>query len=98
MLAQIDSWKRSAEAEAAISSTRALEQLAFDTLLTGVVDAFDLKQESPQVIESYDTQSRFNRDRIDANGKTIGITWTMEFQWANYYCSPAACVNAAVVL
>ncbi len=69
LLAQIDSWKRSAEAEAAISSTRALEQLAFDTLLTGVVDAFDLKQESPQVIESYDTQSRFNPDRINAKWK-----------------------------
>ena len=64
LLAQIDSWKRLAEADAAISNTRALEELAFDTLLKGVVDAFDLKQESPRVLESYDTKSRFNTDRI----------------------------------
>jgi hypothetical protein len=65
LLAGLDNWRRVAETEAAVAGTSALQQLAFDALLSGIADAFDLKQESAQVIASYDTRPHFSSDRIN---------------------------------
>ncbi len=65
LLASLDSWKRHSEANHKIEGSSALQELAFDALLRGVSDAFDLKQEDPRVIAKYDTRPHFNPDRID---------------------------------
>jgi hypothetical protein len=65
LLAGLDSWRRVAESEAAVAGTTALQELAFDALQSGIADAFDLKQESTRVIESYDTRPHFSPDRIN---------------------------------
>lgn len=65
LLTALDSWKRSAAAKSATEGTDALQQLAFDALLSSVSDAFDFKQEDAKCIERYDTASRFPVDRID---------------------------------
>jgi hypothetical protein len=65
LLAGLDSWKRMAEANAQISGTGALQELAFDALANGIADAFDLKQESASVINAYDTHQHFDPSRID---------------------------------
>lgn len=65
LLAELDSWKRRTEASRAIEGSSSLQQLAFDALLSGVSDAFDLKQEDPHLIARYDTASRFRPELID---------------------------------
>jgi Protein of unknown function (DUF1501) len=65
LLAGLDSWKRFAEVNKTINGSQALQQVAFDALINGVSDAFDLKQEDPRVMASYDTRPHFNPDRID---------------------------------
>ena len=65
LLTSLDSWKRLSDANHKIEGTSALQQLAFDALLRGVSDAFDLNQEDPRVIAKYDTRPHFNPDRID---------------------------------
>jgi len=65
LLAELDVWKRHVDADKAISSAAALQQLGFDALVNGISDAFDLKQESASVLNSYDTRQHFSPDRID---------------------------------
>ncbi len=65
LLDALDHWKRSNASYLAASSTSALQQLAFDALLSNVADAFDLSKEDPQIVAQYDTASRFPVSRID---------------------------------
>lgn len=65
LLAQLDSCKRLLEADRSIGGTQALQQQAFDALLSGVSDAFDIGQEDPKTVAQYDTRPLANPDRID---------------------------------
>jgi len=65
LLAQLDRLKLLADASPSIAGTNALQQQAFDTLVRGVAQAFDLSQEDPQLIEKYDTEKLANIDKID---------------------------------
>lgn len=65
LLAQLDACKRLIEADRAIGGAQALQQQAFDALLSGVSDAFDFAQEDPKTIARYDTRPHFSPDRID---------------------------------
>jgi len=52
--------------DGAAPRTAATEQhRAFDLLLRGVADAFDLDREDPRLVERYDTARRFRTDAID---------------------------------
>lgn len=53
LLSRIDDLKRSADQT--LSSADSLHQKAFDVILGGVTDAFDLSKEDPRTIERYDT-------------------------------------------
>jgi uncharacterized protein (DUF1501 family) len=64
LLESIDAAYRQIEAEA-IRGTSHIQSQAFDALLHGVADAFDLDKEDPNVIAKYDTASLFSADRID---------------------------------
>lgn len=65
LLSQLDRLKRLADASPNIAGTNALQQQAFETLVSGVAQAFDLSQEDPKLIERYDTEKLANIDRID---------------------------------
>jgi uncharacterized protein (DUF1501 family) len=65
LLSQLDTLKRLADASPSIAGTTALQQQAFETLVSGVAQAFDLSQEDPKLIEGYDTEKLANIDRID---------------------------------
>lgn len=65
LLAGLDSWKRFADVNKTINGSQTLQQLAFDALIHGVSDAFDLKQEDPRLVAAYDTRPHFSPDRID---------------------------------
>jgi uncharacterized protein (DUF1501 family) len=58
LLAQLDRIKREADAGGQLAGTGRFQQQAFDVVMGGVSNAFDLNQEDPSTIERYDT-SRF---------------------------------------
>jgi len=64
LLAALDQWKRRVEAAGSGRSTGDFQEQAFDTLLGGVSDAFDLSKEDPRLIERYDTAPLVPADRI----------------------------------
>jgi hypothetical protein len=53
LLSRIDELKRAADAT--LTSADSLHQKAFDVILGGVTDAFDLSKEDPRTLERYDT-------------------------------------------
>ncbi|MFP6901055.1 MAG: DUF1501 domain-containing protein, partial [Opitutales bacterium] len=53
LLSRIDELKRGVEAT--LASSDSLHQKAFDVILGGVTDAFDLSKEDPRTLERYDT-------------------------------------------
>ncbi len=64
LLASVDQWKRRAEASGAFAGVNAFQEQAFDTLLGGVSEAFDLAKEDPRVIARYDTAPLVPKERI----------------------------------
>ncbi len=64
LLETLDACQRKLESQA-VAGTDHLRSLAFDTLLKGVSDAFDLDQEDPRLVAKYDTSPLFPADRID---------------------------------
>ena len=64
LLASVDQWKRRAEASGAFEGVNAFQEQAFDTLLGGVSEAFDLAKEDPREIARYDTAPLVPKDRI----------------------------------
>lgn len=65
LLTRLDSLKRLADEDPNIAGSDALQRQAFETLLSGVSDAFDLSREDPRLVERYDTLPLANPDRID---------------------------------
>ncbi len=64
LLAAIDDGRRWLDL-AAIRGASDEQHRAFDLLMRGVSDAFDLDREDPRLVERYDTASRFRTDTID---------------------------------
>jgi len=82
LLAALDQGKRRLEAAADGGVVDRFRQQAFDTILGGIADAFDLAQEDPRTIARYDTAPLMRPDQISRkwnnynnyvdNGKTLG--------------------------
>jgi hypothetical protein len=64
LLSALDQWKRWTDTSGLLEGLGAFQQQAFDTLLRGVSDAFDLSKEDPRVIERYDTARLVPKERI----------------------------------
>ncbi len=64
LLAELDRGKRWRDL-AAIRGAGAIHDSAFDALLRGVSDAFDLEKEDPRIVERYDTAPHFRPESID---------------------------------
>lgn len=82
LLMGLDRLRRSLDADGLNAGLDGLRQQAFDTLLGGVADAFNLSQESPATIARYDTaplvrpdqiRTRWkNHERYEDNAKSLG--------------------------
>lgn len=55
LLSQLDQLKRKLDSQGSIQSIDQFQQQAFDVIMGGVADAFDLSKEDPRVIDKYDT-------------------------------------------
>lgn len=82
LLQNLDQLKRSIDIGGTVKGLDSLRQQAFDTILGGVSEAFDLAQEDPAVVARYDTAPLVRPDQIDKkwanykryadNGKSLG--------------------------
>ena len=57
LLSSVDSLRREIDVSGSIEGLSGFQQQAFDTILGGVADAFDLSREDPRIVERYDTAS-----------------------------------------
>lgn len=64
LLAQLDVIRRSVDVGGVMQGLDKIQQQAFDTIIGGVADAFDLKKEDPRVVEQYDTARLVTPDQI----------------------------------
>ncbi len=65
LLQQLDLIRRSADQSGMLTGLDRIQQQAFETIVGGVADAFDLTQEDPKTIERYDTCSLLRPDDIN---------------------------------
>ena len=65
LLQQLDLIRRRADQSGMLTGLDRIQQQAFDTIVGGVADAFDLSQEDPKTIERYDTCSLLRPDDIN---------------------------------
>jgi len=82
LLAQLDSIKREIDRSGTMDAMDRIQSQAFDVILRGAVDAFDLSKESPKTIARYDTAPLVRPESIDKtydsskyyvdHGKTLG--------------------------
>ncbi|MBM3875854.1 MAG: DUF1501 domain-containing protein [Verrucomicrobia bacterium] len=64
LLGALDQWKRRAGEGGGLDGLGAFQQQAFDTLLGGASDAFDLSREDPRLVARYDTAPLVPKDTI----------------------------------
>jgi len=69
LLAAIDRWRRRFDQTGNAEGMGAIQQQAFDTLLGGLSDAFDLSSEDQRLVTRYDTAPLVPRDRISTKWK-----------------------------
>lgn len=82
LLNQLDGVRRSLDAADGAAGIDRIQQQAFDTILGGVADAFDLSQEDAETLRRYDTAPLMRPDDISRkwnnyqnyvdNGRTLG--------------------------
>ncbi|MGD9856159.1 MAG: DUF1501 domain-containing protein, partial [Planctomycetaceae bacterium] len=65
LLTGLDQWHRRLENDTLLAGLDGLRQQAFDTVLGGVVNAFDLSQEDPRTVARYDTAPLVKPESID---------------------------------
>ena len=64
LLQQLDLIRRNADQSGSLAGLDRIQQQAFETIVGGVADAFDLSKEDPKTIERYDTCSLLRPDDI----------------------------------
>jgi hypothetical protein len=69
LLTGLDRIRRSVDSAGALDGLESARRQAFDTLLGGVADAFNLSQEDPASIRRYDTAPLLRPDQIDSRWK-----------------------------
>lgn len=69
LLTRLDSIQRSIDTTGALQGMDEFQQQAFQTILGGVADVFDLSTEDPQVVARYDTAPLMRPDMIDRRWK-----------------------------
>ena len=69
LLGELDSLRRRLEATRELEAFDGFQQQAYDVLLRGVVDAFDLSKEDPRTVAKYDTSHLFRMEDYHKDGK-----------------------------
>ena len=69
LLGALDQWRHRADATGLLEGIGAFEQQAFDTLIRGVSEAFDVTREDPRLIARYDTAPLVPKERISTEWK-----------------------------
>jgi hypothetical protein len=64
LLGQLDALRRRLDASGTLNSFDRFQQQAFDLVVRGVVEAFDLSRENPKTIERYDTSKLFRLEDV----------------------------------
>ncbi|HZZ77260.1 MAG TPA: DUF1501 domain-containing protein [Gemmataceae bacterium] len=64
LLNQLDTFRRQADQTRAFESASTYDQQAYDLLLRGIGQAFDLSREDPRVIAGYDTSNQFSLAQV----------------------------------
>ncbi|MCE9603890.1 MAG: DUF1501 domain-containing protein, partial [Planctomycetia bacterium] len=82
LLTQLDIIKRRIDIDGGLEGMDRFQEQAFEVILKGAADAFDLKMEDPRVVERYDTERLVSPDQIDrkwnnynryvSHGKSLG--------------------------
>jgi len=82
LLTEIDQLRRNNDRDAVYAAMDPLRQLAFDTILGGLAEAFDLSREDPKLVDRYDTsriatpenisQKWNNYNNYVDNGQSLG--------------------------
>jgi len=68
LLGQLDNLRRQADRTGAFDNANTYDQQAYDLLLRGVSQAFDLNREDPRVINRYDTTGQFDQALVSSWG------------------------------
>src|SRR6185295_13566052 len=69
LLGQLDDLKRHVDATGSIEGADKFQQQAFQVILNGAADAFDLSKEDPRTVAAYDTEPLVGPDQIDKKWK-----------------------------
>jgi hypothetical protein len=59
LLGELDALRRDLDRSASMAQTDKFQQQAFDVIVRGITDAFDLSKEDPKVVQRYDTSKMF---------------------------------------
>ncbi len=65
LLNRLDSFRRQVESTGALDGADAFQRQAFDVIVRGVSQAFDLSKEDPKTLEKYDTSRLFNMEDLN---------------------------------
>ena len=68
LLRKLDEMRRSVDASGIFEGTHRFQQQAFDVIVRGVAEAFDLEQEPPETMKRYDTTSKFEMSELNRYG------------------------------
>ena len=68
LLNKLDGFKRQLEVTGELDGLDAFQQQAYDVLLRGVADAFDLSKEAPRTLADYDTSKLFRMEDVHKYG------------------------------
>lgn len=68
LLRQLDTFRRRVEDTHALDAVSAYEQRAYEVIVRGIAQAFDLDKEDPKTVEKYDTSKLFNLEEVNKWG------------------------------
>jgi hypothetical protein len=68
LLRQLDTFKRQLDTTGALENANVYEQRAYDVIVRGIGQAFDLSREDPKTVERYDTSNLFRLEEVNKWG------------------------------
>lgn len=69
LLSQLDNFKRRLDRTHELDALDGFQQQAYDVLLKGIVDAFDISKEDPRTVARYDTSHLFRMEDYHRGGR-----------------------------
>jgi hypothetical protein len=92
LLRQLDGLKRQLDSTKAFEGLDTFQQQAYDVILRGVADAFDLSKEDPKIVDRYDTSRLFKMEEVTKwhDLKRASNMLGKQMLLARRLCEPAA--------